>query len=66
VIYAGPGIAGSHSWTIKEKLQLLGIRATADPEKTIQFDVDPATKESTMPVERLARRQAVSLKKSLY
>ena len=39
VIYAGPGIAGSHSWTIKEKLQLIGIRATADAEKTIQFDV---------------------------
>ena len=66
VIYAGPGIAGSHSWTIKEKLQLIGIRATADAENTIQFDVDPATQESTMPVERLARRQALSLKKSLY
>ena len=66
VIYARPGIAGSHSWEIKEKLQLIGIRATADPEKTIQFDVDPVTKESTMPVERLARRQAVDLKKSFY
>lgn len=66
VIYAGPGLAGSHSWTIKEKLQLLGVRATADPEKTIQFDVDPATKQSTMSVERLARRQAISFKKSLY
>ena len=65
-IYASPGIAGSHSWEIKEKLQLIGIRATADPERTIQFDVDPATKESTMPVERLAKRQAISLKKSLY
>lgn len=66
VVYATPGIAGSHSWEIKEKLQLIGIRATADPEKTIQFDVDPATQESTMPVERLAKRQAISLKKSLY
>ena len=66
VVYATPGIAGSHSWEIKEKLQLIGVRATADPEKTIQFDVDPSTKESTMPVERLAKRQAISLKKSLY
>ena len=66
VIYAKPGIAGSHSWQIKERLQLLGIRATADPEKTIQFDVDPVTKESTMSVERLVMRQAISIKKSLY
>ena len=66
VIYASPGIAGSHSWDIKERLQLLAIRATADPEKTIQFDVDEATKMSTMPVERLAKRQAIHIKKSLY
>jgi mannose-6-phosphate isomerase-like protein (cupin superfamily) len=66
VVYASPGIAGSHSWEIKERLQLMGIRATADPEKTIQFDVDPATQESTMPVDRLAKRQAISLKKSIF
>jgi len=66
VIYASPGIAGSHSWEIKERLQLIGVRATADPEKTIQFDVDPVTKESTMPLERLARRQALSFKQSFY
>ena len=66
VVYASPGIAGSHSWEIKERLQLIAVRATADSEKTIQFDVDPTTKESTMPVDRLAKRQAISLKKSLY
>ena len=66
VVYASPGIAGSHSWEIKERLQLVAIRATADPEKTIQFDVDPATKESTMPLDRLAKRQAINLKRSLY
>ena len=66
VIYASPGIAGSHSWDIKEKLQLMSIRASADPEKMIQFDVDLVTQASTMPVERLARRQALSFKKSLY
>ena len=66
VIYASPGIAGSHSWDIKERLQLVAIRATADPERTIQFDVDEATRMSTMPLDRLAKRQAISIKKSLY
>lgn len=66
VIYASPGLAGSHSWEFKEKLQLLAVRATADPEKTIQFDVDPVTKESRMPIDRLAKRDAISFKKSHY
>jgi len=66
VVYATPGIAGSHSWEIKERLQLIGVRATADPEKTIQFDVDPVTQESTMPIDRLAKRHAISFKKSHY
>ena len=66
VVYATPGIAGSHSWEIKERLQLIGVRATADPEKTIQFDVDPVTQESTMPIDRLAKRNAISFKKSHY
>ncbi len=66
VVYAPPGVAGSHSWEIKEKLQLLSVRATADLQKNIQFDVDPVTKESTMPIERLAARDALSLKKSMY
>ena len=66
VVYASPGIAGSHSWDIKEKLQLISVRATADLQKNIQFDVDPVTKESTMPLERLAARDALTLKKSMY
>jgi mannose-6-phosphate isomerase-like protein (cupin superfamily) len=66
VVYAPPGLASSHSWEIKEKLQLIGVRATADPEKLIQFDVDPKTGTSTLPLERLAARQATSFKKSLY
>ena len=66
VVYAPPGIAGAHSWRVKEKLQLLGIRATADTQKTIQFDVDPATKESTMPIARLVARNATTFKKSMY
>ena len=27
-VYAPPGIAGPHSWDVKEPLKLLGIRAT--------------------------------------
>jgi mannose-6-phosphate isomerase-like protein (cupin superfamily) len=66
VVYASPGIAGAHSWDIKERLQLISVRATADSQKIIQFDVDPATKESTMPIGRLAARDATSFKKSMY
>jgi mannose-6-phosphate isomerase-like protein (cupin superfamily) len=66
VVYAPPGIAGSHSWEVIETLRILGIRATADPQKTIQFDVDPVTKESTMSPERLLSRNATTFKKSMY
>ena len=65
-IYAPPGIAASHSWEVKEPLKLLAIRGTADPERTIQFDVDPLTKESSVSVDHLAKRQAINIKKSLY
>jgi mannose-6-phosphate isomerase-like protein (cupin superfamily) len=66
VVYAQPGIAASHSWDIKEQLQLVSIRATTEPEKTIQFDVDPSTKESSLPLSHLINRQATNFKKSLY
>jgi quercetin dioxygenase-like cupin family protein len=66
VVYAPPGIAGSHSWEIKEQLQLMSIRATADSEKTIQFDVDPQTMESSVSLDHLLNRQAVNPKKSAY
>jgi len=59
------GIAGSHSWDIKEQLQLISFRATTDPEKIIQFDVDISTKESSVPLDHLANRQATNFK-SLY
>jgi mannose-6-phosphate isomerase-like protein (cupin superfamily) len=65
-VYAPPGLAASHSWEITERLQLIGIRATAEPEKLLQFDVNAETKESTLPVERLVARQVLSFKKSLY
>lgn len=66
VIYAPPGIAGSHSWEVTETLRILGIRATADTQKTIQFDVDPVTKVSTMPIERILSRDITTFKKSMY
>ena len=66
VVYASPGIAAAHSWDIKEKLQLISVRATADSQKIIQFDVDPVTKESTMPLGRLTARDATTFKKSMY
>ncbi len=66
VVYASPGIAGSHSWEIKEPLQLIAVRATTDREKTIQFDVDPSTKGSSVALDHLVKRQATDFKKSLY
>lgn len=66
VVYAPAGIAGSHSWEIKETLQLISVRGTNDPEKTIQFDVDISNKESSISFSQLAGRQATHFKKSLY
>ena len=66
VIYAPAGIAGSHQWDIKEKLQLLAIRATADPEKLMQFEVDPSTKESRIEFDLLVNLFKGTDFKSLY
>jgi mannose-6-phosphate isomerase-like protein (cupin superfamily) len=66
VIYAPPGISASHSWEIKEQLQLISIRATTDLEKIIQFDVNPSTKDSSVSLTHLEMRQAINFKKSLY
>ena len=65
VIYAPAGIAGSHEWEIKEQLQLLSVRATTDPEKNIQFEVDKVTKESSIGFEYLMSRGGAKFK-SLY
>ena len=66
VIYAPPGIEGSHEWNIKEQLQLIAVRATTDPEKNIQFTVDKKTLQSSIDFEYMERRGAVKIKKSLY
>ena len=66
VIYAPPGIASSHSWEIKEQLQLISFRATTDSEKTISFDVDSIYQAIERPLDHLEKRQATNFKKSLY
>ena len=65
VIYAPPGIAGSHGWDIKEELKLIGVRATTDPEKFIQFSVDKSTMESSIELDYLLKRAGAKFK-SLY
>ena len=66
VVYAPPGIVGAHSWNIEEPLQLIAIRASVDNETSIQFEVDLATKQSSVPLDMLVRRKATTFKKSLY
>jgi mannose-6-phosphate isomerase-like protein (cupin superfamily) len=66
VIYAPPGIAGSHSWVVSEPLKLIAVRCTTDQERTFQLDVDPETLKSTVSIEHLEKRSAINFKKSLY
>jgi len=66
VVYAPPGIAAAHSWDCLEPLKLISIRATAESEKTLQFDVDPNTLESSISIDFIKRRQVISFKKSIY
>jgi len=66
LVYARPGIAGSHEWKIEEDLQLIGIRASLDPEVAfIQFAVDENL-TSRIKFEMLQRWKAVEFRKSLY
>ena len=70
VIYAPPGITGSHEWEVQEELQLLAIRATTDVERSLQITVDPSTRESRIELKQLAADLivggAVNFKQSLY
>jgi quercetin dioxygenase-like cupin family protein len=70
VIYAPPGIAGSHGWEAKEELRLLVIRPTTDPARIFQITVDESTRESRIKFSQLVDESvpggAVKLKKSLY
>jgi mannose-6-phosphate isomerase-like protein (cupin superfamily) len=66
VVYAPPGIAGSHEWDVIEELQLIAVRATTDPERTIQFTVDKKTMGSHIEFDFLMRRGGGEFKKSFY
>ena len=65
VLYAPPGIAGSHEWEVKEQVQLISPRATTDSERSIQFTVDKNSKVSSIEFDYLVRR-AGSRFKSFY
>ncbi len=56
VIYAPPGIAGSHEWEVIEQVQLISPRATTEPERGIQFTVDKNSKVSSIEFDHLLRR----------
>ena len=70
VIYAPPGLAGSHEWEVKEELVLITARATTDQERNLQFTVDPSTMESRVDAAQLIGKPpsgtAGIFKKSLY
>ena len=59
VVYAPAGIAGSHEWEIKEQLQLIGVRATTDPVRKLQFTVDKSSMVSKIEFEELIKRGGV-------
>lgn len=66
VVYGPPGMRGSHEWEVKETLQLLTIKATNEPERAIQFNLDRSTMESKAELDYLVERGAADLKKSFY
>jgi mannose-6-phosphate isomerase-like protein (cupin superfamily) len=66
VVYAPPGLLGSHEWEVIEELRLISIKGTTDPERIIQFTVDKSTKESKVELDYLIKCGAADLKKSLY
>jgi uncharacterized RmlC-like cupin family protein len=56
MIYAPPGIAGSHEWDVKEQVQPISPRATTNPVASIQFTVDEVSKQSAINYDYLVRR----------
>ena len=62
MIYAPPGIAGSHEWDVQEQVQLISPRATTNPVVGIQFTVDQASKQSSIGLEYLLRRGGTRFK----
>lgn len=66
VVYGPPGMTGSHEWEVKETLQLLTIKATNEPEKAIQFNIDRSTMQSSAELAYLVDRGIADLDKSFY
>ena len=62
LIYCPPGIAGAHEWEVKDKAQLLSIRASTESDKKLQFTVDKKTRRSYVDLEDLVKREAISFK----
>jgi mannose-6-phosphate isomerase-like protein (cupin superfamily) len=63
VIYVPPGVAGAFEWEFKERTKLIGIRASTDPEKNIQFNIaDKSTLESSVTLDYLVKRGLAELK----
>ena len=62
MIYAPPGIAGSHEWNVKEEVQLISPRATTNPVVGIQFTVDQTSKQSSIDLDYLLRRGGTRFK----
>jgi quercetin dioxygenase-like cupin family protein len=62
VMYISPGIACAHSWHIKERLQLIAMRAETSPQKNIQFEVDPKTKTSSVKFGYLTKQGGAAFK----
>lgn len=61
-MYISPGIACAHSWQIKERLQLIAIRAETSPEKNIQFEVDKSTMKSSIKFDYLLKQGGAAFK----
>jgi quercetin dioxygenase-like cupin family protein len=61
-IYISPGIACAHEWEVKEKLQLIAVRATTAPEKNIQFTVDKSNMRSFIEFDYLVEQAGASFK----
>jgi quercetin dioxygenase-like cupin family protein len=66
VIYAPPGIAGSHAWRVQETLQRIFVRATTEHERIIPFRVDKGTKKSRIEAGNLIKWAGARFKKSFY
>ena len=65
VIYATAGIASAHEWEVTERMQILVIRATRDPQRLLQFIVDKGTQKSYIEYDALMKHGGGQFK-SLY